>query len=62
MSLVNPGILCPVPYLLIITIFMIVVEKCDDGEAQEKIPILKKFRDKRKIKKLANKEKELVAK
>lgn len=62
MSLVNPGILCPVPYLLLITIFMIVVEKCDDGEAQEKIPILKKFRDKRKIKKLANKEKELVAK
>ena len=40
MSLVNPGILCPVPYLLLITIFMIVVEKCDDGEAQEKIPKL----------------------
>ena len=56
MSLVNPGILCPVPYLLLITIFMIIVEKCDDGEAQEKIPVLKKFRDKRKAKKKANKE------
>lgn len=53
MSLVNPGILCPVPYLLLITIFMIVVEKCDDDETQEKIPILKKFRDKRKQKKKA---------
>lgn len=51
MSLVNPGILCPMPYLLLITIFLIIVEKCDDGEAQEKIPILKKFRDKRKAKK-----------
>jgi hypothetical protein len=57
MSLVNPGILCPVPYLLLITIFMIVVEKCDDGEEQVKIPILKKFRDKRKAKK-----KELITK
>ena len=57
MSLVNPGILCPVPYLLLITIFMIVVEKCDDGEVQEKIPVLKKFREKRKTKK-----KELVTK
>ena len=57
MSLVNPGILCPVPYLLLITIFMIVVEKYDDGEEQVKIPILKKFRDKRKAKK-----KELITK
>jgi len=52
MSLVNPGILCPMPYLLLVTFFMIIVEKCDDGEEQEKIPILKKFRDKRKAKKL----------
>jgi hypothetical protein len=51
MSLVNPGILCPMPYLLLITIFMIVVEKCDDGEAQEKIPVLKMFRERRKAKK-----------
>ena len=63
MSLVNPGILCPVPYLLLITIFMIVVEKCDDGEAQEKIPILKGLRNKLKNKKTEKaKEKELVAK
>ena len=46
-------------YLLLITIFLIIVEKCDDGEAQEKISILKKFRDKRKGKK-SEKEKELV--
>ncbi len=44
MSLVNPGILCPMPYLLLIIIFLIVVEKCDDGEEQEKIPILKKVK------------------
>ena len=60
MSLVNPGILCPVPYLLLITIFMIIVEKCDDGEEQVKIPILKKFRDKREAKK--NAKQELVTK
>lgn len=44
MSLVNPGILCPVPYLLLVTLFMVVVEKCDDGEQQEKIPIFKKIK------------------
>jgi hypothetical protein len=44
MSLVNPGILCPMPYLLLIILFLIIVEKCDDGEEQEKIPILKKFK------------------
>lgn len=44
MSLVNPGILCPMPYLLLTTLFMVIVEKCDDGEIQEKIPIFKKFR------------------
>lgn len=56
MSLVNPGILCPMPYLLLITIFMIVVEKCDDGEAQEKIPIFKNFREKIQAKKQTKKE------
>ena len=44
MSLVNPGILCPMPYLLLIILYLIIVEKCDDGEEQEKIPILKKFK------------------
>lgn len=38
MSLVNPGIFCPLPYLMIITLFMVVVEKCD-GEQQEKLYI-----------------------
>ena len=41
MSLVNPGIFCPVPYLLYITIFMVMVEKCD-GEFQEKLIIREK--------------------
>lgn len=27
MSLVNPGIFCPIPYLLIVTIFFVVVER-----------------------------------
>lgn len=53
MSLVNPGIFCPMPYLLLIVIFLIVVEKCKDGEEQEKIPILKKFKKVFGIKKKA---------
>ncbi len=44
MSLVNPGILCPIPYLLLITLFMVVVEKCYEGEEQERIPIFHKFK------------------
>lgn len=44
MSLVNPGILCPVPYLLLITLFLVIVEKCNKGEPQEKIPVLHKFK------------------
>ncbi len=51
MSLVNPGIFCPMPYLLLVVIYMIVVEKCNDNEPQIKVPIFKKFRDKRKAKK-----------
>ena len=51
MSLVNPGILCPVPYLLLITLFLVIVEKCDDGETQERIPIFKKFKTLFKAKK-----------
>ncbi|MBR4286753.1 MAG: O-antigen ligase family protein [Clostridia bacterium] len=55
MSLVNPGILCPVPYLLLITLFLVIVEKCDDGETQEKIPVFKKvsalFKSKKATKK-----------
>ena len=41
MSLVNPGIFCPVPYLLYVTIFMVIVEKCD-GEFQEKLTVREK--------------------
>ena len=41
MSLVNPGVFCPMPYLLYVTLFMVLVEKCD-GEFQEKIIVRKK--------------------
>lgn len=41
MSLVNPGVFCPIPYLLYVTLFMVMVEKCD-GEFQEKIIVRKK--------------------
>ena len=41
MSLVNPGVFCPIPYLLYVTLFMVLVEKCD-GEFQEKIIVRKK--------------------
>ena len=43
MSLVNPGILCPLPYLMLITLFMVVVEKCD-GEYKDKLYITTKQR------------------
>lgn len=39
MSLVNPGIFSPIPYLLIVTIFFVVVEKCNNGEFQRKMSI-----------------------
>lgn len=45
MSLVNPGILCPVPYLMLVTLFLVIVEKCNNGEKQDKIPILHKVKD-----------------
>ncbi len=53
MSLVNPGVFCPMPYLFLVIIYLIVVEKCNDAdsEPQVKVPILKKFREKRKAKK-----------
>lgn len=41
MSLVNPGVFCPIPYLFYVTLFMVLVEKCD-GEFQEKIIVRKK--------------------
>ncbi len=45
MSLVNPGVFCPMPYLLYVTLFMVIVEKCDD-EYQEKIIVRKKRKNK----------------
>lgn len=37
MSLVNPGIFSPIPYLLIVTMFFAIVERCNEGEPQEAI-------------------------
>ena len=37
MSLVNPGIFSPIPYLLIVTMFFAIVERCNEGEPQETI-------------------------
>ncbi len=37
MSLVNPGIFSPIPYLLIVTMFFAVVERCNAGETQQAI-------------------------
>ncbi len=37
MSLVNPGIFSPIPYLLIVTLFFAVVERCNAGELQQAI-------------------------
>ncbi len=35
MSLVNPGIFSPIPYLLIVTMFFAIVERCNAGETQQ---------------------------
>ena len=32
MSLVNPGVFCPVPYLLLVNMFFIIMEKCNEKE------------------------------
>ena len=50
MSLVNPGIFCPFPYLMLITLFLVIVEKCDTGEYQERVS----FRQKRKMRREKN--------
>ena len=35
MSLVNPGIFSPIPYLLIVTMFFAIVERCNVGTVQK---------------------------
>lgn len=52
MSLVNPGVFCPLPYLMLITLFLVIVEKCDTGEYQERIGLFKR----RKMRREANSE------
>lgn len=45
MSLVNPGILCPMPYLLLITLFLVIIEKCHNSNIeQEQIPLFQKLK------------------
>ena len=45
MSLVNPGILCPMPYLLLITLFLVIIEKCHNSDIeQEPIPLFEKLK------------------
>ncbi len=38
MSLVNPGIFCPLPYLMLITLFLVVAEKCNKSNAIKDCP------------------------
>lgn len=56
MSLVNPGIFCPLPYLMLITLFLVIVEKCDTGEYQERVSFRRR-REMRKAKKLTESKK-----
>ena len=37
MSLVNPGIFSPIPYLLIVTMLFAIVERCNAGETQQAV-------------------------
>ena len=41
MSLVNPGVFCPVPYLLLVTILIVVVEKCNEKGENEALYVFK---------------------
>lgn len=47
MSLVNPGVFCPVPYLFLVTMFIVIVEKCNEKGENEEIEI---YHKKRRIK------------
>ena len=58
MSLVNPGIFCPLPYLMLITLLLVIVEKCDTGEYQERISLFKR----RKMRKVQNNENSKIVK
>ncbi len=42
MSLVNPGVFCPVPYLFLVTMFVVIVEKCNEKGENETIEIFRK--------------------
>jgi hypothetical protein len=42
MSLVNPGVFCPVPYLFLVTMFVVIVEKCNEKGENEAIEIFRK--------------------
>ena len=55
MSLVNPGVFCPVPYLFLVTMFIVIVEKCNEKGENETIEIFHK-----KCKEVKNNERKKV--
>jgi hypothetical protein len=55
MSLVNPGVFCPVPYLFLVTMFIVIVEKCNEKGENETIEVFRK-----KHRKVRKNEKETV--
>lgn len=43
MSLVNPGVFCPVPYLFLVTMLIVIVEKCNEkGENEVMLDLFKR--------------------
>ncbi|MBE6835969.1 MAG: O-antigen ligase family protein [Ruminococcaceae bacterium] len=56
MSLVNPGVFCPVPYLFLVTMFVVIVEKCNEKGENETIELFR-----RKARKAMKNEKQKVA-
>ena len=42
MSLVNPGVFVPFPYLFMITIYFVIIEKCNSENDKTALPLIKK--------------------
>ena len=40
MSLVNPGIFAPFPYLFLVTIYFVIMEKCNNDDDKKVLPLL----------------------
>ena len=50
MSLVNPGVFCPVPYLFLVTFFIVLVEKSNEKEENSVVEVFKKKKKNKKKK------------